>query len=355
MQGALHVAIQVAKQVAMQAAKTMRGALCVGLAAGVLCNGGVVAASAVEAPKPLTILLYEAPAAGVGTAGSNAQGSNVSRSNPPGSNPPGPNVQASKASSPEIDEQLSGNHVLRNVTEPTLTVYLPDPAKATGTGVIIAPGGAFMMLSIDYEGHDVARWLAARGVAAFVLKYRLDETPTNDLLFDAVLIKRLYGVQHRSGVDLPQYAGESLGAADGFQAMRLVKRRAAEWRLDPNRIGFLGFSAGAIIALHLASDYDAATRPAFVAPIYGLKTFTHPVRADAPPLFIAIASDDPFFPTGATDLYTAWRKAGVAAELHVYEQGGHGFGMKPAETTSSHWIDEFYWWLQGRKLLMPAR
>ena len=94
----------------------------------------------------------------------------------------------------------------RKVAEPNLSVYLPEPAKNTGTGVIIAPGGAFMMLSIDYEGHDVARWLAARGVAAFVLKYRLEATPANDLLFDAVLIKRLYGVQHRSGVDLPQFA-----------------------------------------------------------------------------------------------------------------------------------------------------
>jgi acetyl esterase/lipase len=132
-------------------------------------------------------------------------------------------------------------------------------------------------------------------------------------------------------------------AADGYQAMRLVKRRAAEWRLDPNRTGFLGFSAGAIIALHLANDYDAATRPAFVATISGLKTFSHPVQADAPPLFIAIAGDDPFFPTGATDLYNARRKAVGAAELHVYEQGGHGFGLKGADTASGHWIDEFYW------------
>jgi acetyl esterase/lipase len=286
-------------------------------------------ASPAAAPKPITIPLYE-------------------------NRPQESAVPETKAAPPEIDEQLGGNHVLRNVTEPSLTVYLPDPAKNTGTGVIIAPGGAFMMLSIDYEGHDVARWLAARGVAAFVLKYRLDETPANDLLFDAVLVKRLYSVQHRSGVDLPQFAGESLGVADGFQAMRLVRRRAAEWRIDPSRVGFLGFSAGAIIALHLAGDYDAATRPAFVAPIYGLKTFPHPIPSDAPPLFIAIASDDPFFPAGATDLYSTWRKAGIAAELHVYEQGGHGFGMKPGNTTSSRWLEEFAWWLQARKLLTPS-
>jgi acetyl esterase/lipase len=264
------------------------------------------------------------------------------------------NAADSKAARPEIDERMGGNHLVRNVTDPSLTVYLPDAARNSGSGVIIAPGGAFMMLSIDIEGHDVARWLASRGVAAFVLKYRLEETPANDLLFDAMLLKRLYEVRHRSGLDLPKFPGEGLGVEDGFQAMRLVKRRAAEWRLDPNRIGFLGFSAGAIIALHLAGDYDAETRPAFAGSIYGLKTFAHAIRSDAPPLFIAIASDDPFFPAGATDLYTAWRKAGIAAELHVYDQGGHGFGMRPGNSTSSHWIDEFAWWLQGRKLTSPA-
>jgi acetyl esterase/lipase len=301
---------------------------CIGLAVG-LSGHCVGAALPGATPTRQTIPLYESRVPGAINGGS-------------------------KAAHPEIDEQLGGNHVLRNVTDPNLTVYLPDPARNTGTGVIIAPGGAFMMLSIDYEGHDVARWLAARGVAAFVLKYRLEETPANDLLFDAVLVKRLYGVRHRSGVDLPQFAGEALGVADGFQAMRVVKQRAAEWRLDPNRIGFLGFSAGAIIVLHLAGDYDPATRPAFVAPIYGLRTFAHPIRSDAPPLFMAIASDDPFFPAGATDLYTAWRKVGVAAELHVYDQGGHGFGMKPGSTTSSHWMDEFAWWLYGQKLMTPA-
>lgn len=267
---------------------------------------------------------------------------------------PGAVVPGSKAVRPEIDEQFGGSHVLRNVTEPNLTVYLPDPARTTGTGVIIAPGGAFMMLSIDYEGHDVARWLAARGVAAFVLKYRLEEAPANDLLYAVALARRLYSVQHRTGVDLPQFPGESLGVADGLQALRLVRQHAVQWRLDPKRVGLLGFSAGAVIALHLAGDYDAATRPAFVASIYGLRTFEHPIRTDAPPLFIAIASDDPFFPTGAAELYGAWRKAGIAAELHVYDQGGHGFGLKPGNSTSSHWIEEFAWWLQGQKLLTPG-
>ncbi len=210
-----------------------------------------------------------------------------------------------------------------------------------------------MMLSIDYEGHDVARWLAARGITAFVLKYRLEPTPATDVFFQAALIKTLYGVQHRSGAELKLTARPPVWR-DGFQAMQVVKHRATEWRLDPARVGFLGFSAGAIIALNLAGNYDVTTRPAFVAALYGLKTFTHPIRTDAPPLFIALASDDPFFSRGRGGSSAAWRKAGAAAELHVYDQGGHGFGLKSGNTTNTHWIDEFAWWLEERKLLNPA-
>jgi acetyl esterase/lipase len=253
------------------------------------------------------------------------------------------------AASSEIDEQFGGSHVVRNVTEPNLTLYLPDPKEATGAAVIIAPGGAFMMLTIDNEGHDVARRLALHGIAAFVLKYRLESTPVNDALYAAVLAKRLFDVRYRTGIDLPQFPGEALGVADASQAMRVARQRASQWRLDPNRIGFLGFSAGAIIALHLAGESDGAIKPAFVAALYGLKSFAGPVRSDSPPLFIAIAADDPFFPTGATDLYAAWRKADRPSELHIYDAGGHGFGLKPTGKTSDHWIDEFEWWLQERR------
>ena len=304
----------------MRSRTTAWAALCIAFGAGLLGSGRISAASAAGAPSPLTLPLYQRLA-------------------------PGPNPRA------EIDEQLGGNHVLRNVTNPTLTAYLPDPATATGTAVIIAPGGAFMMLSIDYEGRDVARWLVAHHIAAFVLKYRLESTPANDLLFEALLAKRLYGAEHRSTIDLPKYPGEALGVTDALQALRLVKADAREWNLDPARIGFLGFSAGAIIALRVATHSDVATRPAFMASIYGVEKIDRPIQADAPPLFIALAGDDPVFPAGAADLYEAWRKAGVPAELHVYDKGGHGFGMKVQGTTSDHWIEEFYWWLQEPGLL----
>ena len=279
-----------------------------------------------QAPTPAAIPLYDGHAPGVDPATAAA----------------------------EIDDGSGNGHVLRNVTAPTLTPFLPDPAKATGTAVIIAPGGAFMMLSIDQEGNDVARWLAARGVAAFVLKYRLDHTSSSQALFAIDMGARIFHLMHRSTPDLPKLPGEDAAVADGFQALRLVKKQAAKFGVDPARIGFMGFSAGAIVATHVATEYDADTRPAFVAPIYGMIALNRPIPSDAPPLFAAVASDDPLFGATATQLYTAWRKAGRPAELHVFDKGGHGFGMKQQGTSSDHWIDEFGWWLQARGLLSPA-
>jgi acetyl esterase/lipase len=315
----------------MSARTAGRVALCVLFGAALLGGGRTSVASEPQPPPSLTLPLYEGAAQAAAARATQTS---------PGSKLP-----------PLIDERLGGNHVLRNVTEPTLTAYLPDPATSTGAGVIIAPGGAFMMLSIDYEGRDVARWFLAHHIAAFVLNYRLEPTPSSDVLFEALLAKRLFFAMHRSTADLPSYPGEALGEADALQALRVVKAHAKAWNLDPAWIGFLGFSAGAIIALRVAADYDAATRPAFVASIYGVEKLERPVRADAPPLFLALAADDPIFPAGAADLYTAWRKAGASAELHVYEKGGHGFGMKTQGTTSDHWIEEFHWWLQDRGLL----
>jgi acetyl esterase/lipase len=130
--------------------------------------------------------------------------------------------------------------------------------------------------------------------------------------------------------------------------MKLVRQRAHEWGIDPNRVGFIGFSAGAFLAVDLAIG-DKASRPDFVALLYGgLRT---PVPANASPAFIAAASDDEYQPNDAMQLYAAWRQAGVAAELHIYERGGHGFDLKQKGTTSDHWFDELVWWLRSRGLL----
>jgi acetyl esterase/lipase len=181
--------------------------------------------------------------------------------------------------------------MLWNVVQPTLTPVLPDPAIATGTGVLVIPGGAYIMLAIGHEGFDVAEWLADRGVAAFVLKYRVMETADSDddrmqALVGAAEVGGLTGILSR----MDEFA--SIPLADGGAALQLVRDRAEEWGVRPERIGALGFSAGARLVLDLATQEEGAVRPAFAGAIYGPGS-ERPVPADAPPLFAAVAADDP--------------------------------------------------------------
>lgn len=246
-------------------------------------------------------------------------------------------------------EQSGGGRSVRNVSDPTLTPVLPDPAKATGAAVIVAPGGAFYTLMMDDEGYKVARWLADRGVAAFVLKYRTEPTPREPAAYRAVMMKRLVAGARGEAIATPPQVLEDAGAA-----VRLVRSRAAEWRVDPGRVGFLGFSAGAMTTLGVGLADDKAARPDFIASIYGPMA-ARPVPADAPPLFVAIALDDPLFARGRSlGLVDAWRNAGRPVEAHLYERGGHGFvGGHSAATRL--WLDEFYAWMQDRGLLAARR
>lgn len=231
--------------------------------------------------------------------------------------------------------------MVRNVTVPTLTVYLPQKDKATGTGVIIAPGGGFRFLSIDSEGNDVARWLVERGIAAFVLKYRVIETPVDDAAMWAELREAL-----SRPLDFDDDA--KLGIADGLQAMKLVRERAGEWELTPDRIGFMGFSAGAMIASHVMLRASEKERPAFAAPIYGAPFGEIPaIPASAPPAFLACASDDALVARYVQAFYDALADAGQHPELHVYRNGGHGFGLRKQGKSSDYWIDDFYNWLES--------
>lgn len=246
----------------------------------------------------------------------------------------------------EIAESFNGQRIIRNVTTPTLTAFLPDAGHATGAAVIVAPGGGFMMLSIDSEGRKVATWLADHGIAAFVLKYRMKETPADTAAFShelmAVLTKAAQGPAPENN--------ESLAIADGKAAVKFVRDRAQTWNVDPNRIGFLGFSAGAVVALQTAPCEDESSRPAFVAPIYGpMDRVTVP--SNAPPLFVAMAANDPIFGGKGFGLVDAWIAAKRPAELHVFAKGGHGFGMNSYGFSSDHWIDEFYWWMQASGFL----
>jgi acetyl esterase/lipase len=223
--------------------------------------------------------------------------------------------------------------VVFNVVTPTLTAYLPHRAKATGTGVIIAPGGAFVALAISREGTDAARWLQQRGIAAFVLKYRIIE-------------KRQNGIPELDVDTAGRY-----GIADGIQALKVVRQHAAEWGLSPDRIGFLGFSAGAMVASGTLLQQDASARPNFAALIYGGPFGAMPaIPSKLPPVFLAWAQDDRVALAPVIRFYDALTGAGHKPEAHVFGAGGHGFGMQRQGTTSDHWIDALYYWLEAQGL-----
>jgi acetyl esterase/lipase len=238
-----------------------------------------------------------------------------------------------------------GSVFARNVTLATLTPFLPEPGKATGAAVIVAPGGGFRTLSMNNEGWDVARALAGKGVAAFVLKYRLNQTPQ-----DMGEFARSMAQMFSEGAQAARRASQQDPAvtlapqiADARAAFALVRSRAREWRVDPDRIGMAGFSAGAMLTMATALHGQDA-KPAFIANIYGPLAALK-VPADAPPLFIALAADDPLFGNAGYGLVDSWRAARRPVEFHLYEQGGHGFGMYQKTTTSTGWFDGFARWL----------
>jgi len=226
--------------------------------------------------------------------------------------------------------------VVFNVVTPTLTAYLPEHSKATGTSVIIAPGGAFVALAIDLEGANLARWLQQRGIAAFVLKYRLVE-------------KRQDGIPRMDMDTAGRY-----GIADGIQAVKVVRQHAAEWGLSLDRVGFLGFSAGAMVTAGALLQQDAAARPNFAALIYGAPFGVMPrIPSNLPPVFLAWAQDDPVALDPVRRFYDALTAAGTRPEVHIFSAGGHGFGMRTQGTTSDHWVDTFYFWLEAQGWTRP--
>jgi acetyl esterase/lipase len=233
--------------------------------------------------------------------------------------------------------------VVSNVTKPTLTVFKPAPEQKNGTAVVVCPGGGFMALSITSEGNDVAKYLAAKGVTAFVLKYRLahtgeDATEEFNTLFSSDRQKFLDTV----GKIVP------LAIADGLAAVTYVRQHAAQWGVSPDRIGIVGFSAGGTVTMGVAFGYSPENRPAFLAPIYaGAGRFKDAtVPPDAPPIFIVAATDDSLgLAPDSVLLYEKWLSAHKSAELHMYARGGHGFGMRQHDLPTDHWIDRFAEWL----------
>jgi acetyl esterase/lipase len=215
--------------------------------------------------------------------------------------------------------------VIMNVVTPTLTAYLPDKSRATGTGIILAPGGAFVALAIDLEANTIARSLQQRGIAAFVLKYRVVEKKTEGI------------------PQMDQDTAARYGIADGIQALKVVRQHAAEWGISPARVGFMGFSAGAMVTSGTVLQPDSAGRPNFAALIYGAPFGVMPaIPRHLPPLFMAWAQDDAMTRDFEARFYDALVKTGQRPEAHIYSAGGHGFGLKQQGTSSDHWIDDFY-------------
>jgi acetyl esterase/lipase len=235
----------------------------------------------------------------------------------------------------------TGEHVISNIHQPNLTVYLPAPGKGNGAAVVVCPGGGHRELWVDHEGHAVARWLAERGIAAFVLKYRL---------------ARDTGSTYRVEVE---------ALADAQRALRLVRSRAKEWGVDPARLGIMGFSAGGELAGLAARQFDEGEgkssdpvsrqgcKPAFQALIYPGRSQTIEPAAGHPPAFLLCGFDDrPDISEGIAQVYLKFKKAGVPAELHVYTGAGHGFGQRATNKGPvAAWLDRFHDWLGGSGFL----
>jgi acetyl esterase/lipase len=242
-----------------------------------------------------------------------------------------------------------GGRIARNVTVGSLTPVLPDPAKATGAAVIIAPGGGFFMLSMDTEGYQVAQYLADRGIAAFVLKYRVNSTPAAGA--SAAAATAVNGATPNTPPPTPRrFETPAPALEDARAALRLVRARAASWGIDPKRVGFMGFSAGAVTTLDVTFKSPADIRPNFIASIYG-PMYAQDIPADAPPMFNAVAIDDGLMAADDIGIITTYHRANRPVEFHLYQNGGHGFGMRKRGMTADLWIDQFYAWMQARGLL----
>ena len=243
---------------------------------------------------------------------------------------------------PEQWETYLGGPIVRNVTSPTLIPLIPAPGKANGTAVIYAPGGGFKYLAMQ-DGE--LQKLLDQGVTVFLLKYRLDPTDRDPKVFLTNLYGWLFSIVEsykRTDPDaVPPFRATREALADGLEAVRLVRSQAARWRINPQRIGFMGGSAGAATAMDVAFTGDAQARPDFVVALFGPKRI-EPVPATAPPLFVAASVDDPLSPGSTDNVVAAWSKAGRPVEAHLYEKGGHGL---PAGTTGEFWFAALVAWM----------
>lgn len=240
-----------------------------------------------------------------------------------------------------VQTSPSGERRITNIHRPSITPWLPPADKATGVAVLVIPGGGHRQLVITHEGDNVAAWLRDRGIAAFVLKHRLAREPNSTYRIDV----------------------EAL--ADAARAMRTIRHRAREWRVDPSRIGAIGFSAGGeLVAMVATRDVQGqasaadpidreSARPDFQALIYPGRSGDIQPTATSSPAFLAAAYDDrQDISEGLAEVYLRFKRAGVPAELHIYASGGHGFGVRATNARPvGQWLERFTEWLTDRKVL----
>lgn len=232
--------------------------------------------------------------------------------------------------------------------QPVMTAYLPDESKSIGTAVIVCPGGAFRALSNE---EAVARWLNQQGIAAFVLKYHLLDSKSGGrggmgMLPRNLEIKNANANPEPNNKELARVI--RLATADGRQAIKIVRQNADKWKINPARIGIMGFSAGGGVAVGSVLGSQPENRPDFVATLYGPALVDVNVPSDAPPLFIAVSADHMPVSAGCVALYSVWKSAGKSAELHIYSDGRGGFSLRKQGLTSDAWIDQLYSWLKVR-------
>src|SRR5215471_1953783 len=271
---------------------------------------------------------------------------------------PGSENWTQKEETTTLPQIARGGSLVRNVTQPTITAFLPDASIATGTAIIVCPGGGFQFLPWEHEGTEIAKWLTSRGVATFVLKYRLLDTGATEADFQKSVAAFLALVEklgtapvEMRGLPEPMQKIAPLAIADGLRAINHVRQHAAEWGIAPNRIGMMGFSVGAIVTMGALMGQDADSRPNFAAAIYGagMERFTPPLEAT--PLFILSADNDRIAAGGSAATYSKWKAASYPVELHIYAKGGHGFGMNKQGLPTDQWIERFGDWLQEQDLL----
>lgn len=245
---------------------------------------------------------------------------------------------------PEASKKMGNNTILYNVSRPTITAFLPDPKIANGTAIIVAPGGAFHILSMDSEGTEVAKYLNTKGIAAFVLKYRVAQLHTDDPFKE--LMAKMSDFKTLDAENAPVIP---LAMNDAYEAIKYVRNHAKEMQIDPNRVGMMGFSAGATLTMSVVYSANEATRPNFVAPIYAYENAIvgNEIPKAQTPIFVAVAGDDQLgFMPNSINIYKKWFDAKQPAELHIYEKGGHGFGMNKTNTSSEGWVENFSSWLK---------